>query len=64
MHLPIRPWPRRRRWTLVEDPDGLGYRLVSDRLLDVMDADDWYALERAALLGSARGNGEAGAARG
>jgi hypothetical protein len=37
--------PRRR---VIEDPDELGYRVVADRLLDVMDADEWFALERAA----------------
>jgi hypothetical protein len=37
----------------VEDPDGLGYRLVADPLLDVMDADGWYALEHAAFAAPA-----------
>jgi hypothetical protein len=34
---------------VVEHPDDLGYRLVADALLEVMDAGDWYALEHAAL---------------
>jgi hypothetical protein len=47
-----RLWPRQHggpRPTVVEDPDELGYRLVCDPLLDVMDAGEWYALEHAAL---------------
>jgi|tagenome__1003787_1003787.scaffolds.fasta_scaffold18686480_1 hypothetical protein len=34
---------------VVEDPDGLGYRLVRDVLLDVMPFEEWLALERRAL---------------
>lgn len=37
--------PRRR---VVEDPEVLGYRVVADALLEVMDAEGWYALEHAA----------------
>jgi hypothetical protein len=37
--------PSRR---VVEDPEGLGYRVVADPLLEVMEAEGWYALERAA----------------
>jgi hypothetical protein len=33
---------------VVEDPDQIGYRLVSNVVLDVMDAEGWYRLERAA----------------
>jgi hypothetical protein len=40
--------PPARRYWLVEHPDRLGYELVSDPLLEVMDAEDWYALEAAA----------------
>jgi hypothetical protein len=43
-HLP-RGGPRRR---VVEDPEALGYRLVADPLLEIMDAERWYSLERAA----------------
>jgi hypothetical protein len=42
----IKTWmssgPRRR---VVEDPETLGYRLVANPLLRVMDAEGWYALE-------------------
>jgi hypothetical protein len=38
-----------RQKVILEDPDALGYRLVADALLDVMDAEDWLALERRAL---------------
>ncbi|MCW2995521.1 MAG: hypothetical protein JWQ18_3016 [Conexibacter sp.] len=38
--------------SIVEHPDGLGYRLVADPLLEVMDAGEWYALEHAALVES------------
>jgi hypothetical protein len=37
--------PHRR---IVEDPEGLGYRLVTDPLLEIMDAERWYSLEHAA----------------
>ena len=37
--------PRRR---VVEDPEAPGYRVVADPLLEVMDAEGWYALERGA----------------
>jgi hypothetical protein len=40
---------RPSRKVVVEDPDALGYRLVSDVLLDVMPAEEWLALERGAL---------------
>jgi hypothetical protein len=36
------------RWRVVEDPETLGYRLVANPLLRVMDAEGWYALERSA----------------
>jgi hypothetical protein len=46
----IKTWmssgPRRR---VVEDPETLGYRLVANPLLKVMDAEGWYALERSAI---------------
>jgi hypothetical protein len=51
----IKTWmssgPRRR---VVEDPETLGYRLVANTLLGVMDAEGWYALEHRAT-GSAPG---------
>jgi hypothetical protein len=54
--LPRRPAPFSQLWTarrpprrIVEDPEGLGYRLVADPLLELMDAAGWYALERAAV---------------
>ena len=39
------PAPRR----IVEHPDELGFRLVADALLNVMEPEDWYAIERAAV---------------
>ena len=38
-----------QRKIVYEDPDTLGYRLVDARLLSVMSAEDWRALEQAAL---------------
>ena len=34
---------------VIEDPDGLGYRLAEEPLLQVLSADEWRALEAAAL---------------
>lgn len=55
LRLPRAPAPLLSAWTtrrpprrIVEDPEGLGYRLVADPLLELMDAAGWYALERAA----------------
>jgi hypothetical protein len=36
---------------VVEDPEGLGYRLAEEPLLAVLSADEWHALEQAALAG-------------
>lgn len=41
--------PRSPRWWLVEHPDRLGYELVSDPLLELMEPEAWHALEQAAL---------------
>jgi hypothetical protein len=43
------PDGRTPRRIVFEDPDTLGYRLVDPTLLRVMDAEEWLALERAAL---------------
>ena len=37
------------RKAVVEDPDTLGYRLVTDDLLGVMTAAEWLAIEIDAL---------------
>jgi hypothetical protein len=42
-------WSRLPCKAVIEDSDTLGYRLVADPLLDLMDVEDWQALERAAL---------------
>ncbi|HMJ35467.1 MAG TPA: hypothetical protein VK501_16280 [Baekduia sp.] len=36
------------RGSIIADPDALGYRLVADPLLDIMSAEEWYEVERAA----------------
>lgn len=43
------PDGRTPRRIVFEDPDTLGYRLVDPTLLRVMDAEEWLALEHAAL---------------
>jgi len=42
-------WLHRRAGVLVEDSDELGYRFVSDDLLAIMDASEWFRMEREAL---------------
>jgi hypothetical protein len=49
---------RSSRSLVVEDPEQLGYRLVSDPLLDVLPAEEWFALERAATDGDAQTIGQ------
>jgi|1186.fasta_scaffold176384_2 hypothetical protein len=36
------------RPVIVEDPYELGYRLVADPLLDILDAEAWFELEHLA----------------
>jgi len=45
---------RVRQGVLVEDPDELGYRVVSDELLNVMDAAEWFRLESEAVAAHRR----------
>jgi hypothetical protein len=47
-------WSRPLRGVLIEDPDDVGYRVVSDELLAVMDAAEWFRLEHAAYAAHRR----------
>jgi len=42
-------WSRPPRGVLIEDPDDLGYRVVTDELLALMDAAEWFRLEHEAF---------------
>jgi hypothetical protein len=53
-------WLHRPPRVLIEDPDELGYRFVSDDLLAVMDASEWFRMERRALAAHERDLREAG----
>lgn len=47
------PVSRSGHKVVIEDPDALGYRLGEDPLLSAMSADEWRAIEQAALAGAA-----------